>query len=228
MEIIDVEEGLGMIVMQYSGDIKEFSPSKKKSLIENFIEIKEELISKFNISFQIFNSKYIISEDQIKLILHQVYSSFLQKTNISKQYSIEFLLYLSQERQITKAIEKVGIKIPNDKTNTSFGEILFGDPVNLRKALDFLENKINLSNHHQFKYLGPNKWIFFMETYNISIDQIINILKANNYKQNIEIRSLNDLQNNISPDLIRKALTDTFITGMVKLYIENFKRNMEN
>ena len=38
---------------------------------------------------------------------------------------------------------------------------------------------------------------------------------------------LDDLKEIISLDSIRKAITDAYNTGMVKLFLENFKRNEE-
>ena len=225
MKIIEVEKGLAMYLVQYTGMVKEYSTTDQNSLINYFIQLKEEIMEKFNVSFQIFNSKYVISKDQLKLVLHQVYSSFSQKSNISKQFGVEFLLYLSQERQITKAIEKVGIKISIDVNEISFGEILFGEPDNLKLSIKFLENKINISKHSQFKYLESNEWQNFMETYEISIDHITNILRGNNHSLKGKIKSLDHLKELISSDSIRKAITDAYNIGMVNLFLENFKRN---
>ncbi len=229
--MIHVEKGLAMHLIQFEGMIKDFLPENKPiSLIDYFIQIKEEIWEKFNISFQIVNPKYLISEDQLKLILHHVYSSFSLKTNISKQYGVEFLLYLSQERQITKAIEKVGIKSPNelnDMNEILICEILFGEPEKLKHAIKFLENKISISKHSQFKYLEINEWDKFMETYHISLDHVVNILRGYNTKIKDQFKSIDELKEAISPELIRKAITDAFNIGMVKLYLDNFKRNVD-
>ena len=229
--MIQVENGLAMHLVQFEGKIKDFLPKNKEiSLIDYFIQLKEDIWEKFKISFQIVNPKYLISEDQLKLILHHVYSSFSSKTNISKQYGVEFLLYLSHERQITKAIEKVGIISPNelnDMNEIVICEILFGEPEKLKQAVKFLENKISISKHSQFKYLEINEWETFMETYQISIDHVVNILRGYNTKIKEQIKSIEELKEVISSELIRKAITDAFNIGMVKLYLDNFKRNVE-
>jgi len=229
--MIQVEKGLAMHLVQFEGMVKDFLPKNKHiSLIDYFIQLKEEIWDKFNIAFQIVNPKYLISEDQLKLILHHVYFSFSSKTNISKQYGVEFLLYLSHERQITKAIEKVGIKNPNDLKDMNkieICEILFGEPEKLKQAIKFLENKISISKHSQFKYLEINEWETFMETYQISIDHVVYILRGYNTKIKNEIKSLDELKSMISSELIRKAIADAFNIGMVKLYLDNFKRNVE-
>ncbi|MHA1474341.1 MAG: KEOPS complex subunit Cgi121 [Promethearchaeota archaeon] len=226
MNLIEVEEGLAMYLAQYKGLAKDFSSNLKQiSFIDQFIQLKEEIMNQFNISFQMFNSKFIISEDQLKFILHHVYSTFSLKSNISKQFGVEFLLYLSHERQITKAIEKVGVKNPNEKNEISYGEILFGEPEKLEQAIKFLDDKMDISKHSQFKYLEPNEWKFFMKTYQISIDQVSNILRGNNHTLKGNINSLDDLKELCSLDSIRKAITDAYNTGMVKLFLENFKKN---
>ncbi len=226
MNIIEVEKGLAMYLAQYTGLTKDFSSYPKQiSFIDYFIQLKEEIMEKFNVSFQIFNSKFIISADQLKFILHHVYSTFSLGSNISKQYGVEFLLYFSYERQIKKAIEKAGIKIPIDVKEISFGEILFGEPENLKQAIKFLENKIKINQHSQFKYLEPKEWEIFMRTYEISIDHVINILRGNNHTLKGKIKSLDDLKEYISSDSIRNAITDAYNIGLVKLFLENFKRN---
>ena len=226
MKIIEVEDRLAMYLAQYTGYVDEgASKPKESSYMYQLIQLKREIKKKFNVSFQMFNSKFAISENQIKFILHHVYSTFSLKSNISKHYDVEFLLYLSHERQITKAIEKVGVKNPNEKNEISYGEILFGEPEKLEQAIKFLDDKIDICKHSQFKYLEPNEWEFFMKTYQISIDQVSNILRGNNYTLKGKINSLDDLKDSTSSDLIREAITDAYNTGMVKLFLENFKKN---
>jgi len=229
MDIIKVEKGLAMYLAQYTGLAKDFSSTLKPiSFIVQFIQLKEEIMEKFNVSFQMFNSNFVISKDQLKYILHHVHSTFSLESNISKQFGVEFLLYLSHERQITKAIEKVGVKNPNEKNEISYGEILFGDPEKLEQAIKFLDDKINICKHSQFKFLEPNEWEFFMKTYHISIDQVSNILRGNNHTLIGKINSLDDFKELISSDSVREAITDAYNTGMVKLFLENFKKNENN
>ena len=229
MDIIKVEKGLAMYLAHYTGFVDESqSKPKESSYMNQLIQLKREIMKKFNVSFQMFNSKFVISENQLKYILHHVYSTFSLKSNISKHNEVEFLLYLSHERQITKAIEKVGVKNPNEKNEISYAEILFGEPEKLKQAIKFLDDKIGICKHSQFKYLEPNDWEIFMETYQISIDQVSNILRGNNHTLKGKINSLDDLKERISLDSIREAITDAYNTGMVKLFLENFKRNERN
>jgi tRNA threonylcarbamoyladenosine modification (KEOPS) complex Cgi121 subunit len=226
MKIIEVEDRLAMYLAQYTGIVNEIPlQTEQSSYMYKLIQLKREIMKKFNISFQMFNSNHVISEDQLKFILHHVHSTFSLKSNISKHYDIEFLLYLSHERQITKAIEKVGIKNPNKKNEISYGEILFGEPEKLKQTIKFLDNEIEFCKHSQFKYLEPNEWETFMKTYKISIDQITNILRGYNTPIKGKINSLDDLNEFVSPYSIRKAITDAYNTGMVKLFLENYKRN---
>ncbi|QEE14457.1 KEOPS complex subunit Cgi121 [Promethearchaeum syntrophicum] len=228
MNIIEVEKGVAMSLAQYIGTVKD-NPKhlKPTSYLDQFILLKQEIMEKFNISFQMFNSQFVISKDQLKFILHHVHSTFSLGSNISKQYGVEFLLYLSHEKQITKAIDKVGVKSPKEKKEISYGEILFGEPDDLQQAINFLETQTTNGKHAQFKYLEPNEWEPFMKTFEISITQITNILQGNNEPVKGKINSLDDLKREISSDSILKAITDAYNTGMVKLFLENFKRNVE-
>ena len=226
MNIIKVEKGLAMYLAQNTGYIEDIPVfGKQISFLSEFLITQGEIKREFNVSFQMFNSKFIISEDQLKFILHHVHSAFSLGSNISKHFGVEFLVYLSNERQITKAIEKVGISISYLLKDFSAGEILFGEPDDLKQAINFLENKFSRFKRSQFKYLEPNEWETFMETYEISIDQITNILRGNNTPIKGKINSLDDLKDFVSLNSIRKAITDAYNTRMVKLFLENFKKN---
>ena len=73
---------------------------------------------------QIVNSKVVISEKHAIHSVNQALKAFAQKRNYSKQEEIEFLIRLTAERQIRKAIEKAK---PSEKSvfvswNSSFND----------------------------------------------------------------------------------------------------------
>ena len=61
-------------------------------------------------SYQIFDVKAIGGAEHLYFAAVNVLKAFNQGLNISKTFSLELLLYVSGQRQISKAIEMVGIK----------------------------------------------------------------------------------------------------------------------
>ncbi len=65
---------------------------------------------KNNYSYQIFDAKVIGGIEHLYFAAVNAFKAFNQGLNISKTFSLELLLYVSGQRQISKAIEMVGIK----------------------------------------------------------------------------------------------------------------------
>ncbi|MFO7676978.1 MAG: KEOPS complex subunit Cgi121 [Thermoplasmatota archaeon] len=76
---------------------------------KNFFQQINEFSKKHNVIIQIVNADYIYGKDHIISAFLHTQRSFLQNTNSLDDVSLELLLYISGERQISKAIEKVGI-----------------------------------------------------------------------------------------------------------------------
>ena len=66
--------------------------------------------SKNDYSYQIFDAKAIGGVEHLYFAAVNALKAFNQGLNISKTFSLELLLYVSGQRQISKAIEMVGIK----------------------------------------------------------------------------------------------------------------------
>jgi len=65
---------------------------------------------KNNYSYQIFDAKAIGGIEHLYFAAVNALKAFNQGLNISKTFSLELLLYVSGQRQISKAIEMVGVK----------------------------------------------------------------------------------------------------------------------
>lgn len=106
----------------------------QESLINAIQSVEEE-----DINIQIFNSGKIIAPKHLYYAVYFAEQAFALSSNISKNKSIEYLIYASGQRQIKNAIEKVGFLIQNghdkyayivisaptqEKINNKFSELL--------------------------------------------------------------------------------------------------------
>ncbi len=64
---------------------------------------------------QVVNADFVYGKDHLFSAVEHTIRSFKNRMNSLKSLSLEMLLYASGERQIQKAIEKIGIKKGNQK-----------------------------------------------------------------------------------------------------------------
>ncbi|RLF99341.1 MAG: hypothetical protein DRN49_04520 [Thaumarchaeota archaeon] len=93
-------------------------------MLENLKALGEDF------SAQIFDAKPIISLRQIHAAAVAAYLSFKAGVNISKRLEIEFLLRLAADTQISRALERIGVK----PTSREVGFCIFAD--NRERAIE--------------------------------------------------------------------------------------------
>lgn len=94
----------------------------------------EKIREKFpNISFQIFDADKIVSKRHLEIAFLNAVKAFKLGKNISKNFPVEVMLYVSGQRQIRKAFELVGLTVEtknivltifNEKNGEKVEEIL--------------------------------------------------------------------------------------------------------
>lgn len=104
--------------------------------VESFILQLLSFSKKENIVIQTFDASAIYSPDHLISATQHAKRSFQQGTNTTNSLSLEILLYASGERQIEKALKKIGVKKGqqriafvlteglNRKRNVSISEVL--------------------------------------------------------------------------------------------------------
>ncbi len=102
----------------------------------------EEMVPGLKIFF--FNPFLVVSERQLRNALYKAMNSFRKGRNISRTLELEFICYLTGEKQIKKAKEK------NEKVNRLIGLMLVSKrKKKIKKALSILRKhfhgKINLN-----------------------------------------------------------------------------------
>ncbi|MFX1279542.1 MAG: KEOPS complex subunit Cgi121 [Promethearchaeota archaeon] len=74
-----------------------------------FLTIEDLQIKHPESTIQFISDKYVLNQDHLYVASYFMEKAFLNKNNISNKKNIELLLYLSTNRQISKAIESFGI-----------------------------------------------------------------------------------------------------------------------
>ncbi len=73
------------------------------------VRLREEA-SGLNLEVQAFDARMIFGEDHLRTAVEHAERAFARGTNVAKDRMMEILLYASGERQISTALEKVGLK----------------------------------------------------------------------------------------------------------------------
>ena len=95
---------LGSFEYQYSV-FSTSQPFNSKTVIELIKKQKKD-----NVHLQILDPTFIVSEKQIIAALYHTKKAFQRENNIARDFTTEFLLRLSGKRQISNAINFLGIK----------------------------------------------------------------------------------------------------------------------
>jgi hypothetical protein len=195
-----------------------------KGKMNFFIELKDRLWAEFGVAFQIFNPDALFSQNHLKFIIHHVFHTFQTKTNIAQQPAMEFLLYLSQHRQIQKAIEDVGVQFPdkNDKS-VNLGLTLFGSSDSLPKALQHLKTQLGTSPVEKFPFQIPSENLQFMQRFEISLPQLAIALQGDGQLVPENLTSYTQLHQSLPHSTLQHVIEELINLGMVKLYTKNFK-----
>ena len=88
--------------------------------VDYFLKKIQNISSEYNIIIQVFDADYIFGKNHIISSLNHAKRAFEQKNNSTNSLSMEILLYASGQRQIQKAIDKIGVK----KGNTDIAIII--------------------------------------------------------------------------------------------------------
>jgi tRNA threonylcarbamoyladenosine modification (KEOPS) complex Cgi121 subunit len=202
---------IGLIEVKLN--LQELSPNKFLDLC-NYVENMYN-----NALLQILNKQYILNSEHIFSACYFTYNAFLSKNNISKSKNIEFLLYLSTNKQIKIALKDFGLNYDKLK-NQNCVICLISPERNLDIIYTDLKNKINL-NEIKFEIDGKSieKFNRIKNYFGITDDQLKVVLKS--YKLT---RERNKIFQFPLDDLFL-ALSDLIRERMVLLSLENININ---
>ena len=88
--------------------------------IDLFLKQILTLSNKYDIKIQVINADFVYGWDHLVSAVKHALRSFAVKKNSLNSLSLEILLYASGERQIQKAIKKIGVKEENQNVAVIF------------------------------------------------------------------------------------------------------------
>ncbi len=221
-----IDSEWAMWIARFDGAVIDFLPKiSKPSEILRFTHLQDLIWQNFQVHYQIFNLEFFFNVDQIKQILILVKSVFDHQDNISNQPSTEFLLFYANTRQITQAIELVGIKNP-PKPNQAvhWGQLLFGPCASLRTAVEFLKNHSNLTSINDLQCCPQENIETIMNFYHISLQEITMMVKIAQIEIDKPIDSINDLLNTVTSNHIQSIISTAIIHRCLRLYLDNVRQ----
>ena len=142
----------------------------KKLKLDDIFNLIEIIQKRYDgVMLQFFNRKLILNYNHIFYACYHTLKTFRHKKNISNKMGIEFLLYLSADRQIKRTLENYGITIHNIKQGT-IDFCVISNSNNLEKVrMDLLKERI-LTSQLFLSRLIENQIKAVLKSYRILTD----------------------------------------------------------
>ncbi|MGC8939316.1 MAG: KEOPS complex subunit Cgi121 [Candidatus Bathyarchaeia archaeon] len=140
---------------------------------EEFLEkIRKEKSS--NVEIQFFDARCIAGWQHLYFAVLNALTAFKNGRNISKNLAVEVILYASAQRQIRKALEKLGIKLETDK----IALVIIGDKTDdLNSTLNTILCLANAKRDDRVLELVKGKIDVIREIFGISDLELETVMK---------------------------------------------------
>lgn len=179
-----IENHLENDILFSAFDIKLSEPTQREQIFSFITDLKQK--SQI-IDVQAFKCNSLLSEKHLLSAIWHAWNGFKNKTVISDSLSVEFLLYASGQRQISKALKFFGL----EKTVSEFSLVIFqSTPINKDSIFSDLEFS------HNFKNIVNISFIDNVENRKV-LCSIFNYSFKDNIDELNEIRDSSDLENYI-------------------------------
>ncbi|TFG20288.1 MAG: hypothetical protein EU530_03695 [Promethearchaeota archaeon] len=187
----------------------------QNTLVEKIQSVEEE-----GVYIQIFNPDAIISPKHLYYAVYFAEQAFALSSNISKNKSIEFLIYASLQRQIKTAIDKVGFLIKGEKhRDTAYIVITASSKSKVTSKYKEILSSLNASSVKEMvPPLTSQKINQFLKKYMISDFELENVLLCNGFPAGSKISDQND-------DTKHQTFMSILSERMAQLLMESFKSN---
>jgi tRNA threonylcarbamoyladenosine modification (KEOPS) complex Cgi121 subunit len=140
---------------------------------EEFLKAKRKE-TKQNSHIQFFNAELIATQEHLYFAVLNALQAFKNKKNISKSPAMETILYASAQRQIQKAIQRLGIK----PETTSMAVVIIGEnPNQIQTVLQEVTVCIGMEPDEKVLEMTKTKEKKIQETYQITKEEIETIVK---------------------------------------------------
>ncbi len=118
-----------------------------------------------NIPLQILDATYIAGKSHVLFATVNALNAFQQRNNLSAHIEVEILLYLSAQRQISKAIELIGVNITTRDLAVIF---LTSNQAEARLKEEILQRVISGQRDDSIINFNEDKRPYLMQAFNIS------------------------------------------------------------
>ena len=169
--------------------LKEYSKFVEITGYRNIAFAKAEEFLKFNrkrnipdIEIQFFDADLIASPQHLYFAIINALQAFQNKTNISKSPAMETILYASAQRQIQKAIQRIGIK---PETVNIAVTVISKSPTKLNTAILSITNCFSSEPDDKVLEMSKNKTKRIIETFQITDKELKTTMKNNNFQETI-------------------------------------------
>lgn len=164
--------------------------------VEDFLKrIHQKKLS--NVDIQLFDARFVATWEHLYFAALNALTAFKNGTNISKDLSIEIMLYASAQHQIQKAIKLIGIK----PTSSEMVVLVMGkEPKTVKSALSIVSKQIDAKLADEVLELSEEKVATLRDIFEISDLELETVMEKGNFE---------------------KALTDLIIERMALLAIQN-------
>ena len=152
--------------------------------IEEFLKmIRKEKTS--NVEIQFFDAKFVATWQHLYFAALNALTAFKNKENISRSRAMETMLYASAQRQISKAMELLGIK-PH---SSEIAVLIIGEkPETVRSALAMVSKHVNSDPDDTVLELSNEKATSIQKIFEISSVELKTVIKKDDAE-----RALTDL-----------------------------------
>ncbi len=210
--------GISQIKFNFSQFLQLFTIDNEEEALKHLFQLTQELQNRNKGSMiQFIKDKYLLNENHLFTACYYMQKAFYYNTNISNKKNIEFLLYLSANRQISKGIETFGINFKDlRKGNLLFCIISQSNTISKINSEILSILKVN-EIERAINSLSNEKITVIKEYYGISDNQIFSIL--NSYG----VKLVDNQISNIDLDSISLALYDLICEKMALLNLEKIK-----
>jgi tRNA threonylcarbamoyladenosine modification (KEOPS) complex Cgi121 subunit len=135
---------------------------------EDFLKANRKLTSQ-NLDVQFFDADLIATQEHLYFAVLNALQAFQNKTNHSKSPAMETILYASAQRQIQKAIERLGIK-PETK---NMALIIVGeDPKQIETSLEAVTKSVGSNPDENVLEISKAKEAKIKKAYEITQQEL--------------------------------------------------------
>ena len=133
-----------------------------------------------NVDVQFFDAKFVATWQHLYFAVLNALKTFKNRENISKSLGMEIMLYASAQRQISRALEMMGVK---DGTKNMAVVVVGDDSKDVESALTMISEQIDGEQDDKVLELWNGKTDIVQKTFQISEIEIDTVMKKGDFEK---------------------------------------------